>query len=430
MARRGGLRERLAGLSSARSAGTAAGSHPLSPVAAERQAGVAVREQVLPLDCRRWLPELRAADPRGARLVSNFKFEISNVSDWIFLDVETTGLAGGTGTYAFLVGLGWLAPEGFCVRQYFLRDLAAERELLQQLATALEGDRLLVTYNGKLFDAPLLDTRYRLARRPSALEELPHLDLLYPARRLWKPRVGTARLAELERGLLGHEREDDVSGELIPRLYFDFLRRGNERRLEAVFRHNADDLLTLAALAARLLTLAASPEEVHEDSVELVGLARLFEHADEPERAAALYEQALAPPMEGQADHLPAESARAARLRLSFLYKRRRDYEGAATLWQELSDGRSPTDRIALIALEQLAICYEHRLRDPQAAAEAAQAALLQINPAAGAAGLNVKGWRRAQQRFARRLRRLARKIPCLCADKSVCATEGQSILG
>lgn len=399
MARRGGLRERLAGLSHARRAPVAAVSRPLSPVAAERREGVSVREQVFPLGCRRWLPELRGANPRGARLISSLKSEISDLSDWIFLDVETTGLAGGTGTYAFLIGLGWLEPRGLCVRQYFLRDLAAERELLHLLAGEFKRDKLLVTYNGKLFDAPLLDTRYRLARKASPLESLRHLDLLYPARRLWKPRFGSARLLELERALVGHERIDDVPGDLIPNLYFDFLRTGSERRLEAVFRHNADDLVTLAALAARLLALAAEPEETHDDSTELVGLAQLFERANEAGRAATLYEQALT-------DHLPEESARAAQLRLSFLYKRRGNYEEAATLWRELSDGRSPADRIALIALEQLAICYEHRLGEPKKAQEATRRALEVLDSVLE----TERAGRRA--RFVRRLRRLERKLP------------------
>jgi hypothetical protein len=402
------LRERLATLSSARGGRAAAGSRPLSPVAAERRAGVSICEQVFRLDSRRWLPELQAADPCGVQLISNLRFESSNTSDWIFLDVETTGLAGGTGTYAFLVGLGRLRPEGFCVRQYFLCDLAAERELLAQVAAQLDG-KLLVTYNGKLFDAPLLDTRFRLARRASPFEALPHLDLLYPARRLWKLRLGTARLLELERALLGHERDDDAPGELIPQLYFDFLQRGDERRLEAVFRHNADDLLTLAALAARLLTLAAAPEHTHEDSIELVGLGRLFEHADDPVRAALLYEQALA-------DHLPADYSRTARLRLSFLYKRRRDYEAAVALWHELSDGRPSVDRIALIALEQLAMCYEHRLGEPEKAAEATRRALQVLDSAMAAER------ERRRERLLSRLQRLRRKQANLYADRDVCA--------
>ncbi len=405
------LRERLAGLSSARSSRSAAGSPPLSPVAAERKGGVFVRERVFALDSRRWLAQLRTADPGGVRLISNLKFEISDVSSWLLLDVETTGLAGGTGTYAFLVGLGRLAPEGFCVRQYFLRDLAAERELLEQLAAELGGGKLLATYNGKLFDAPLLDTRYRLARKPSPLEALPHLDLLYPARRLWKLRCGSARLLELERAVLGHEREDDVPGELIPRLYFDFLRDGRERRLEAVFRHNADDLLTLAALAARLLLLTASPEREHEEGLELLGLARLFERADDPLRAASLYEQALR-------DHLPAESSRAARLRLAFLCKRRREYERAAELWRGLAEDGSAADRVALIALEQLAMCYEHRLGQLKKAAEATRRALTLVDKVLAAECAE----RRA--RFDHRLRRLEGKLPALYADKNVRAPE------
>ncbi len=406
----GSLRERLAGLSHARSSRSAASSPPLPSVAAERKAGVSVREQVFAFNSRRWLAQLRTADPRGVWLISNLRFEISKVSEWLFLDVETTGLAGGTGTYAFLVGLARLAPEGFCVRQFFLRDLAAERELLAQLAAELERGKLLVTYNGKLFDAPLLETRYRLARMRWPGAALQHLDLLYPARRLWKLRCGSARLGELERTVLGHEREGDVPGELIPRLYFDFLRDGRERRLEGVFRHNADDLLTLAALTARLLRLAAAPETEHEESLELLGLARLFERAEDP-RAASLYERALT-------DSLPAESGRAARLRLAFLCKRRREYERAVELWRELTEDDAQVDRVALIALEQLAMCYEHRLGQPEKAAEATRRALELLDTVVAA----ERAERRA--RFDHRLRRLERKLPNLYADRSVCATE------
>ncbi|HSC77545.1 MAG TPA: ribonuclease H-like domain-containing protein [Candidatus Acidoferrales bacterium] len=330
------------------------------------------------------------------------RFEISDVSDWLFLDLETTGLAGGTGTYAFLVGLGRMTPEGFRLRQHFLGDLAAERELLASLAAELEAAPLLVTYNGKLFDAPLLETRYRLARMRWPLEERPHLDLLYPARRLWKLRCGSARLLDLEQMILGHARGEDVPGSLIPHLYFDYLRGGDARPLEVVFRHNAEDLLTLAALAARLLTLAAAPETTHDDSLELLGLARLFERAQEPERAGALYELALQ-------DHLPAELHTLAQLRLSFLYKRRGEHQRATALWRELAEA-STAPRTRLMALEQLAICYEHRLGDPVAATRATQQAL----ELGGEWG----------KRFTHRLQRLARRHAGLYADGNVCATQ------
>ena len=162
--------------------------------------------------------------------------------------------------------------------------------------------------------------------------------------------------------------------------------------------------------AARLLALAAAPEAEHEGSLELAGLARLFECADEPERAMTLYEQALG-------DHLPSESARAARLRLSFLCKRRGEYGRAAELWRELADDRSPADKIALIALEQLAICYEHRLGEPEKAKEAPRRALKAID------SLMASEREKRRARFANRLERLERKQPNAGADKSVCAT-------
>ncbi|HXE75968.1 MAG TPA: ribonuclease H-like domain-containing protein [Candidatus Xenobia bacterium] len=390
------LRERLAALSSARAATSDAKSRGLPMLTGLRKTGVSIREQLFPFGSRRWLSQLRSVDCRVAQLISNFKFEISKASDWLFLDVETTGLAGGTGTYAFLIGLGRITEQDFCVRQFFLRDLAAERELLAALAAELGAAPLLVTYNGKLFDAPLLETRYRLARMRWPLDQRPHLDLLYPARRLWKLRCGSARLLELEQLILRHSRGDDVPGALIPQLYFDFLGRGDERPLEVVFQHNAEDLLTLAALAGRLLALAAAPEAEDADSLERVGLARLFERAAEPERAAALYECALN-------DHLPADAARAARLRLSFLYKRRGDYEAAARLWRELSENSA--DRSALLALEQLAAYYEHRLGEPERAAEATRRALRMLELA-----LAAERDRRCA-RLTHRLRRLQRKL-------------------
>jgi len=394
------LRDRLAGLSNARVGPNSIGSCPLSSVAVKRKAGVAVLEQVFALEARRWLPQLPAADPGGVQLISNLRFEIPLAGEWLFLDLETTGLAGGTGTYAFLVGLGKLAPDGFHLRQYFLRDLAAERQLLAALAPELEAAPLLVTYNGKLFDAPLLETRYRLARMRWPRDAGPHLDLLYLARRLWKPRCGSARLLEVEQQVLHHQRSEDVPGELIPQLYFDYLRLGDEQPLQVVFRHNAEDLLTLAALAARLLSLATAPEAQSEESIERVGLARLFERARDFERASALYEMALQ-------DHLPAELHSLAQLRLSFLYKRWRDYERATALWHRLANSDNAT---ALTALEQLAICYEHRLGDPVAAARVTRQAL----ELGGA-------WR---ERFVHRLQRLARSPASLYADRNASATQ------
>src|SRR5438309_4805441 len=142
----------------------------------------------------------------------------------LFLDTETTGLAGGTGTYAFLVGAGWIEDDRFVVVQHFMRDLDEEAALLAALAPLLERASALVTFNGSGFDVPLLETRFILGRRrwPAALL---HLDLMHPARRVWAARFVDCRLSTLEREVLGHRRENDVPGSVIPSLYFDFLRR-------------------------------------------------------------------------------------------------------------------------------------------------------------------------------------------------------------
>ena len=169
-------------------------------------------------------------------------------AEWAFLDTETTGLAGGTGTCAFLVGVGRITPEGFRVRQFFMRDYCEEASLLDALARHLAPFRVLITYNGRTFDQPLLETRYRLNRSRPPFGKLEHLDLLYGARRLWKLRYETCRLVDLENQVLGFERQGDVPGALIPYLYFEYLRTGRAARLLPVFHHNATDILTLACL--------------------------------------------------------------------------------------------------------------------------------------------------------------------------------------
>ena len=167
-----------------------------------------------------------------------------------FLDTETTGLAGGTGTYAFLIGIGRVEPDGFHVRQFFMREYAEERSLLAALNKHLEGFDVLVTYNGRAYDQPLLETRYRITRHKPPFARMTHLDLLYGARRLWKLRLESCRLMQLERQILGVEREGDLPGDLIPYVYFEYLRSREARRLVPIFHHNAIDILTLACLTA------------------------------------------------------------------------------------------------------------------------------------------------------------------------------------
>ncbi len=169
---------------------------------------------------------------------------------WAFLDTETTGLLGGSGIYAFLIGVGRITPEGFKVRQFFLRDYAEERSALTALEDHLTDFDVLITYNGKAYDQPLLETRYRVMRRTAPFGRLSHLDLLHGARRLWKLRVENCRLMQLEQHILGVCREGDLPGELIPYVYFEYLRSREAQRLVPIFHHNAIDILSLACLTA------------------------------------------------------------------------------------------------------------------------------------------------------------------------------------
>ena len=159
---------------------------------------------------------------------------------WAFLDTETTGLAGGTGTYAFLIGVGRICDDGFRVRQFFLREYGEERSALWALREHLEQFDVLITYNGKSYDQPLLETRYQMTRQKPPFARMAHLDLLFGARRLWKLRLENCRLVQLEQQILGMFREGDLAGELIPYVYFEYLRSQDATRLVPIFHHNGD----------------------------------------------------------------------------------------------------------------------------------------------------------------------------------------------
>ena len=202
---------------------------------------------------------------------------VTDAGRLLFLDTETTGLAGGTGTYAFLVGAGWLEDDRFVVTQYFMRDLDEEPALLAALAPVVERAEALVTFNGGGFDVPLLETRFVLARRrwPGAV---PNLDLLRPARRVWAAYLDDCRLSTLERAVLGLARETDVPGGLIPTFYFDWLRWRRASPLARVFAHNRDDVLSLAALLAWFAQAVADTPAL--SAAEWAGLGRLWEPID------------------------------------------------------------------------------------------------------------------------------------------------------
>ncbi len=300
---------------------------------------------------------------------------VQNPEKWLFLDTETTGLAGGTGTYAFLVGLAWWDAGGLQVEQLFMRDFSEEHSLLHELSARLAERPVLVTFNGKSFDWPLLENRFTMTRAIRVPSLAAHLDLLHPARALWKLRLGSVRLVELERHVLdaarlGWHREDDVSSALIPQYYFDYLRGGSAKPLAGVVKHNQMDLRGLAALFGKINSLLDERETSHQlaDSLDLFGLSRYLNRRGEQERAHSMCAQALGA-------GLPAEFRSQATRELAVMAKRRGDVERAAALWLELV--HDPLDGVA--ACEHLAIYYERNARDLQRAVEFAQLALAKL---------------------------------------------------
>jgi uncharacterized protein YprB with RNaseH-like and TPR domain len=315
----------------------------------------------------------QAEGGRYKKQMQDVRGALENPEKWLFLDTETTGLAGGTGTYAFLVGLAWWDAGGLQVEQLFLRDFSEEHSLLHELAARLAERPVLVTFNGKSFDWPLLENRFTMTRAIKVPRLAAHLDLLHPARALWKLRLGSVRLVELERHVLdaerlGWHRGDDVASALIPQFYFDYLRGGTADPLAGVVKHNQMDLRGLAALFGRINSLLDERQSLAaEDSLDLFGLSKFLQRRGDNERAHSTCVKALDA-------GLPVEFRPRATRELALMAKRRGDVNSAA-LWHELAG--DPADGIE--ACEQLAIHYERRAKDFEQALEFAQLALAKL---------------------------------------------------
>ncbi|MBM4436221.1 MAG: ribonuclease H-like domain-containing protein [Actinobacteria bacterium] len=271
-----------------------------------------------------------------------------------FLDTETTGLAGGTGTYAFLVGVGWIERGALRVDQFFMRDPADEPAMLQRVDETLRRFAWVISFNGLAFDLPLLNTRFILNRRRSPLPAMTPLDLLLVARRLWKYRLRDRSLDGLERGLLDVQRRSDVPSHLIPDIYFRYLRTGDARLLGPVFEHNRQDIVSMALILARACEACRTWREAQAEPAEVLGVARAHALAGELETAHEAYARALELGLEDPWD-LMAQTA------MSVHHKCREDWEEALAAWRALSAGAG---RTAIWALVELAKYDEHRRND------------------------------------------------------------------
>jgi uncharacterized protein YprB with RNaseH-like and TPR domain len=350
----------------------------------------------------------KAASRKHAALKPAVSQILRDPERWLFLDTETTGLAGGTGTYAFLVGLAWWNSGGLQVEQLFLRDFSEEHSLLHALAARVAERPVLVTFNGKTFDWPLLENRFTMTRAIRAPRLAAHLDLLHPARALWKLRLGSVRLMDLERHVLdaehlGLHRHGDVASALIPQYYFDYLRGGVPDPLAGVVKHNQMDLRGLAALFGKMNSLLSEQSALEEhESLDLFGLSRFLERRGERERAHSACTKALDA-------GLPAEFRLLAKRQLALLAKRDAHWERAVALWQEMAgDSRDGVE-----ACEQLAVYYERHAKDLDRALEFAQLAVMKLERQNWSSRDPVAHARRAlrQEKLMCRISRLRHRI-------------------
>ena len=286
---------------------------------------------------------------------------------WAFLDTETTGLAGGTGTYAFLIGVGSIDSSGFRLRQFFMRDYGEEASLLARLAEYLAPFDVLITYNGKAYDQPLLETRFRMVRARHPFERMEHLDLLFGARRLWKLRLESCRLVDLENRILGVERQGDLPGEMIPYCYFEFLRTQQAFEIVPIFHHNAIDILSLACLTAIVPFAFREPEAAQfRHGADLIGLARWLSQAGRDEECLRLLRRAVDL---GLPDALLFRTL----WDIAVLERRLGREDAALAIAADLAASRNP---FRVRALEAMAKHYEHREKNYAMALEMTRAAL------------------------------------------------------
>jgi len=275
------------------------------------------------------------------------------LEDGLFLDTETTGLAGGTGTFPFLIGLGWFDAGSFITCQLFARDFSEEKAMLRYLSDIASDKQFLVTFNGRAYDLNLLATRFILNRFQDTLTAKPHIDLLHPSRRVFAHRLENVRLSTIETNILGVWRNGDVPGFEIPQRYFDWLRVRDGKLLEDVFTHNRMDIISMASLLKHLADLTETCQETGQGQhIDFLKMATLLYERGNPEKAQKMLESLLGSNR--------IDVAIGARRSLSLMYKKARRWKDAIALWQEIV-AINPHD---VFAVEELAKFYEHHTRN------------------------------------------------------------------
>jgi len=272
----------------------------------------------------------------------------------IFIDLETTGLAGGTGTYAFLIGLGHIELDNIVVRQYLLPDFSHEWLMLKFVEQAIQSFDHVASFNGKSFDIPLINSRFILNRMIPILEGMPHVDLLHASRRIWKRRLPSCDLQTLESHILDYQRVGDIPGELIPQLYFEFIRKREAFMMAEVLEHNFHDIVNLVLLSLKISAIAESPLQHLTFAQDQYSLAHYYFQNDHHEEAIPLLESIL---NDNETDR---ELKLSAFFLSALIFKRlKKSDESKKHLW-ELLNRQYHHPKV----IEELAKFYEHEDKD------------------------------------------------------------------
>lgn len=329
------------------------------------------REHVIPLaelcgvECTT-LAEIRTMDPL-------FTGECWDIDRVLFLDTETTGLSGGAGTVAFEVGVGFIERRGMVIRQYVMRDYSEEAAMLAEIAALIKRFDTVVTFNGKSFDLPLLESRLVMNRIRMPVTQMPHLDLLHAARRVYKLRLKRCNLASLEEAVLGQKRNDDLPGSQVPQRYFDYIKTREFSLLEDVLRHNLEDVKSLAVLTGHLCGAFRFPETVAY-AEDLFGIGRTLMRGGHVGKARVCFKRLGRSSMGAQAQ-----------MYLAVSYKKEKEWTQTVSACQDMiacgTGGIWP--------YIELAKYYEHIEKDPVSALRYANSALIHALNTAPLGGLD-----------------------------------------
>lgn len=331
-------------------------------------------------------------------ITSQFKKKLFDPQGTMFIDTETTGLAGGTGTLAFMIGVGYYDQGGFKVRQYFIRDYGEENAALNSLVKFASRFENIITFNGRGYDIPILQARMILNRIKFDFSTFSHIDLLFPSRAIFKHRLEDCRLSTLERNVIRFFREGDIPGEEIPYLYFRYLRSRNPALMDKVFYHNAMDIVSLAVLTTRIGELLDHEQTAAEFGEDIFGAGHFYYKANDYKNAELLFRKAFDYP-------LPYDLRYRLLTELSLILKRTGKIDEASEIWHGMLEGQK---KFTLFPYEELAKYYEHHKKSASTAMKIVNQAVKAMQETRS--DINSRDFGMYQKELLERLKRLENK--------------------